>query len=203
MLKIISGPARSGKTYRILEEIKNSKKTGLVLLTPEQGSHEAERALAAHCGAPVNLRAEVLSFTRLCSRVFTELGGAAEVVPDKGTKLLLMSRAVAAVSSKLKVYASREHREEFLVSLLDAREELARTMTGAERLGELAEQAEGSIGDKLRDLSLICGAFDALLAQLLDDPASALSASLTLCPEVRWAAAAFISTASPTSPRWK
>ena len=66
------------------------------MLTPEQGSHEAERALAAHCGAQVNLRAEVLSFTRLCSRVFTELGGAAEVVPDKGTKLLLMSRAVAA-----------------------------------------------------------------------------------------------------------
>ena len=182
MLKIISGPARSGKTYRILEEIKNSGKTGLVLLTPEQGSHEAERALAAHCGAPVNLRAEVLSFTRLCSRVFTELGGAAEVVPDKGTKLLLMSRAVAAVSSKLKVYASREHREEFLLSLLEAREELARTMTGADRLAELAEQTEGSVGDKLRDLSFICGAFDALLAQLIDDPRERLERLSDLMP---------------------
>ena len=93
MLRIISGPARSGKTRRILDEIKGSDKTGLVLLTPEQGSHEAERALAAHCGAEVNLRAEVLSFTRLCSRVFTELGGSAEVVPDRGAKLLLMSQA--------------------------------------------------------------------------------------------------------------
>jgi len=182
VLKIISGPARSGKTHRILNEIKTGGKTGLVLLTPEQGSHEAERALARHCGASVNLRAEVLSFTRLCSRVFTELGGAADIVPDKGTKLLLMSRAVAAVSSKLKVYASREHREEFLESLLDAREELARSMTGAERLGELAEQTEGSIGDKLADLSLICGAFDALLAQLLTDPRERLERLADLMP---------------------
>ena len=185
MLKIISGPARSGKTYRILDEIKNSGKTGLVLLTPEQGSHEAERALAAHCGAAVNLRAEVLSFTRLCSRVFAELGGAAEVIPDKGTKLLLMSRAVAAVAPQLKVYSSREHREEFLASLLDAREELARSMTGTERLSELAEQTEGSIGDKLRDLSLICAAFDALLARLLNDPRERLERIAELLPESR------------------
>lgn len=182
MLKIIYGPARSGKTYRILDEIKRNGKTGLVMLTPEQGSHEAERALAAHCGAQVNLRAEVLSFTRLCSRVFAELGGAAEVVPDKGTKLLLMSRAVAAVASQLKVYSSREHREEFLTSLLDAREELARSMTGADRLGELAEQTEGSIGDKLRDLSLICAAFDALLSRLLNDPRERLERLADLLP---------------------
>ncbi len=182
MLKIIYGPARSGKTHRILEEIKNSSKTGLVLLTPEQGSHEAERALAAHCGPQVNLRAEVLSFTRLCSRVFAELGGAAAVVPDKGTKLLLMSRAVAAVAAQLKVYSSREHREEFLSSLLDAREDLARSMTGAERLGELAEQAEGSIAQKLGDLSLICAAFDALLARYVHDPRERLERLADLMP---------------------
>lgn len=182
MLRIISGPARSGKTRRILDEIKGSDKTGLVLLTPEQSSHEAERALAAHCGAEVNLRAEVLSFTRLCSRVFTELGGSAEVVPDRGAKLLLMSQAVAAVSSKLKVYASRERRAEFLESLLDAREELARNMTGAECLGELAELAGGSVAEKLGDLSLICAAFDALLAQRLSDPRERLERLADLLP---------------------
>ncbi len=182
MLRIISGAARSGKTRRILDEIKNSGKTGLVLLTPEQGSHEAERALAAHCGAGVNLRAEVLSFTRLCSRVFTELGGSALVVPDRGAKLLIMSQAVAAVAPKLKVYASRERRADFLESLLDAREELARSMTGAERLGELAELAGGSVAEKLGDLSLICAAFDAILAQRLSDPRERLERLADLLP---------------------
>lgn len=183
MLKIISGPARSGKTYKILEEIKNSGKDSLVLLVPEQDSHAAERALAAHCGPEVNLRAEVLSFTRLCSRVFTELGGAADIIPDRGSKLLIMSQAVAAVAPGLKVYASRERRAEFLESLLDAREELARSMTDALRLSELAEQTEGSVSDKLHDLSLICAAFDALLARRLADPREPLERLARLIPE--------------------
>ena len=170
MLTIISGPARSGKTRMLLEKMKNAPGTGLVLLTPEQGSHEAERALAAYCGAEVNLRAEVLSFTRLCSRVFTELGGSADVVPDRGSKLMLMSLAVASVAPKLQIYASRERRADFLESLLDTREELARCMADVSRLFELAGAAPGETGRKLSDLALICGAYDALLAQRLPDP---------------------------------
>ena len=169
MLTILSGPARSGKTHRVLELIAQSGQDGLVLLTPEQGSHEAERALAAFCGPRINLRAEVLSFTRLASRVFTELGGAADVLPDKGARLLLMSLALSSAAPRLRLYGSRRRRAELLEGLLQAREELSHALISPARLGELAASAEGELGKKLGDLSLICEAYDALLAARLPD----------------------------------
>ena len=121
MLKIISGAPRSGKTRAILEKIKSGAEN-VIYLTPEQNSHAAERALAAFCGAQINLRAEVLSFTRLAARVFSELGGAADIIPDKGVKLMLMSLALSSSAEALKVYGSRGMRADFLEALVAARE---------------------------------------------------------------------------------
>ena len=168
MLTILTGPARSGKTRRIAAMISQSEKKDLVLLTPEQASHEAERALAAACGPTVNLKAEVLSFTRLASRVFTELGGAADVLPDRGTRLLLMSLALSSAASRLQLYGSRR-RTDYIESLLAAREELHRAAVTPARLGELAAGTEGELGKKLSDLALLCETYDTLLAQRLAD----------------------------------
>ena len=169
MLTVLTGPARSGKTRRIFELIARNPCGEQVLLTPEQASHGSERALAAACGPEINLRAEVLSFTRLASRVFTELGGAADVLPDQGARLLLMSRAVSAVSGRLQLYGDRRRRADFLDRLLAAREELTRTAVAPERLAELAAAADGELAKKLADLGLICAAYDALLARRLAD----------------------------------
>ena len=138
MLRIISGAPRSGKTRAVLEAIRSGAE-GIIYLTPEQNSHAAERALAAFCGPEINLRAEVLSFTRLASRVFSELGGAADVIPDKGVKLMLMSLALSSCAEALKVYGSRAMRADFLEALVSAREELAGSKTAPEKLVELSE----------------------------------------------------------------
>ena len=47
----------------------NRQEKSVVLLVPEQASHETERRLCAAGGSGTSLYAEVLSFTRLASRV--------------------------------------------------------------------------------------------------------------------------------------
>ena len=106
MLKLILGRAKTGKTQYLLNVVgREGKHRPQVILVPEQVSHDTERQLCAQCGPASSRYGEVLSFTRLAHRVFSAHGGLAEPQLDNGGRLLLMSQAVASVSSSLKVYA--------------------------------------------------------------------------------------------------
>ena len=61
---------------------------GQILIVPEQYSHAAERALCAAGGDTISRSAEVLSFTRLASRLLSVYGGVCEEYLDKGGRLL-------------------------------------------------------------------------------------------------------------------
>ena len=77
MLRIIYGKAGSGKTAFITAEIKQHVEAGsgkVIMLVPEQYSHEAERELCRVCGDSLSLYGEVLSFSRLAACVEEELG---------------------------------------------------------------------------------------------------------------------------------
>ena len=83
MLKLILGRAGTGKSTLILNRMAEGVKSrGQVLIVPEQHSHDAERRLCAVAGNSVSLGAEVLSFSRLASRVFSVAGGLAEPTLD-------------------------------------------------------------------------------------------------------------------------
>ena len=70
MLKLLLGRSGSGKTRAMLETMAASAgKRPQILIVPEQHSHDMERALCAIGGNSVSLGAEVLSFTRLASRL--------------------------------------------------------------------------------------------------------------------------------------
>ena len=113
MFKLLLGRAGVGKTSTVLRRLCAAGK-GQVLLVPEQQSHETERALCAVGGPQINLRAEVLSFSRLANRIFQQAGGLGEEELDPGGRLLLMYRAVQNVSPKLTVYGRPSKRPTFL-----------------------------------------------------------------------------------------
>ena len=78
-----SGPdeAGSGKTTAILREIAALSERGegrQILLVPELNSHLMERRLAAATHNHGARTAEVLTFSRLADRVFSEVGGLAQ-----------------------------------------------------------------------------------------------------------------------------
>ena len=120
MLKLLLGEAGSGKTRRVCEEIRARMDSGknMVLLTPEQQSHRAERRLAAVCGPRLSLCGEVLSFTRMYNRAAVELGGLADPLPDKGGRLLLMALALEDVGPSLRRFGDRTHLLSIILSCL-------------------------------------------------------------------------------------
>ena len=176
MFKLMLGRAGSGKTTAVLNRLcEAGADRPQVLLVPEQMSHETERALCAAGGPRINLRAEVLSFSRLANRVFQTAGGLGEEELDAGGRLLLMYRAVQGVSAGLKVYARPSRRPAFLTSLLATSDELKSCRVPPETLVRAGEEAAGPEGDKLRDLGLIFGEYDALTARTALDPRDRLT----------------------------
>ena len=100
VLHILLDTDRKANTERLLTRLCAAEGRS-ILLVPEQFSHAAERKLCQVGGNRISRCAEVLSFSRLASRVFSELGGTAETETDRGGKLLMMSLAVENVQSRL------------------------------------------------------------------------------------------------------
>ncbi len=174
MLTLILGRTGTGKTTELLRRLcANGAARQQVYLVPEQYSHEMERRLCQAGGAGTSLYAEVLSFTRLSSRVFAQVRGLNVPQLDNGGRLLLMHRAVRSVESLLTVYHRPSKRTAFLEGLMATSDELKSYCV---QPGQLVEAAEGEAdGGKLRDLGLILGAYEALAAQRAADPRDRLT----------------------------
>ena len=197
MLRLILGRAKTGKTAAVMEEIRSRlPEGGLVLLVPEQYSHEAETELLRVCGDGLCLGAEVLSFTRLWARVTAELGGARTAALDPGGRLLCLARAVDAVGPRLRVYGAARRQIALQQRLLRAIDECRTCCVTAEMLSDLAagrgpealpEHAE-ALRDKLADLALIYEAYEAVAARSGLDPLGRLDTLAERIPESSYAA---------------
>lgn len=93
-IRFIFGRAGSGKSCYCLNQIKkkleNDKNNKLILLVPDQYTFQTEKKLLEHIGERALLRAEVLSFKRMATRVFDRCGGRAiNVIEDSGKNMLI------------------------------------------------------------------------------------------------------------------
>lgn len=164
MLTILMGRANTGKTSHCLRRISELGDDGQqILLVPEHASHQAEVDLCRLCGPTVSRHAEVLSFRRLGDRVLSITGGLAQVTLDAGGKLLTMQKALLEVSPELKVYRRPSQKAAFLQQLLDLFDELRSYEVTPEVLDAQAREMQGSTREKLLDLSLLYGAYEARL----------------------------------------
>ena len=186
LFRLILGRAGSGKTAEIMQEINRAvsiDRRGLVLLVPEQYSHEAERELCRVCGDRLCLCAEVLSFSRMCSRVFDELGVGGIRYLDKGGRLLSMSLAISTVAPRLRAYSSAQRTPELQEMLLDAVTELKTACVSSEMLEAAAESADKSLAEKLMDLAIIFEAYTAITSRGSADPSDKLTSLAEMLPE--------------------
>lgn len=173
MLTLVLGRAGTGKTSYIMNDIRRRAAAGetkLLLLVPEQYSHDAERQLCKICGDGLSLHGEALSFSRLCNRVFAETGGAADGSLDDGGRLLVMNRALDAAGSQLKIYARSERKADFLNKLLQVSKEFKSACITPVDIEAAASGIEGSLSDKLHDLSLILSAYDSFFHHEASNP---------------------------------
>lgn len=164
MLTILMGRAKTGKSDQVLRRIGELGDTGKqILLVPEHASHQAEVDLCRACGPVASRHAEVLSFRRLGDRVLSITGGIAQVTLDGGGKLLTLQKALTEVSPELRVYCRPSQKAAFLQQLLDLIDELRCYDVTPETLYTKAREIQGATRDKLLDLSLLYGAYEARL----------------------------------------
>ena len=164
MLQILIGRAKTGKSDAVLRRIRElGDGTRQILLVPEHASHQAEVDLCRVCGPTASRHAEVLSFRRLAERVLALTGGAAQVALDAGGKLLTLQKALLEVAPELTVYRRPSRKSAFLQQMLDLFDELRCYEVTPEVLYRESREIGGATRDKLRDLSLLYGAYEARL----------------------------------------
>ena len=189
MLKLLLGRSGAGKSEAILRRIGESAGArAQILVVPEQHSHDTERRLCAVAGNSVSRWAEVLSCTRMAGRVCTVTGGQAAPTLDAGGRILLMHCALRSVSGTLRVFTRPSRKPEFLSGLAATVDELKSCCVTPAQLWTAGIESEGEEGDKLRDLSLIYGAYDALTAHRAQDPRDRITRLADGLRESRWAA---------------
>ncbi len=171
MLTLLLGRDWTANTNEIFRRISQDVKRqlpGRILIVPELISHDAERRLCQEAGDTASRYAQVLSFTRLARRV-CDIVGFPQCM-DEGGRLVAMASAARSLHSRLKAYASVETKPEFLAELVDAVDEFKRCCISAEDLMAASQQTQGSLAQKLEELSLILESYDALCAQGKRDP---------------------------------
>ena len=173
MLKLVIGKdplANRDEIFRRIARDVRSRKGNRILLVPELISHESERLLCATAGDTSSRYAEVLSFTRLVRRVSEYSGSAVYPCLDNGGRIVAMAAVSRQLSSRLKAYAAMENRPEFLSGLMDAIDEFKRCCITSQDLLQASHALEGSIAQKLEELSLIMESYDALCVRGKRDP---------------------------------
>ncbi|MBR2422403.1 MAG: exodeoxyribonuclease V subunit gamma [Oscillospiraceae bacterium] len=173
MLHLLMGRDWTANRDEIMNRIAldvRQKKGKRILIVPELISHDTERRLCAAAGDTASRYAEVLSFSRLARRVSDGLGTAAVECLDEGGRVVAMASAARQLSSRLKAYASVETKPEFLLGLIDGVDEFKRCCITAQDLMYASEKTEGSLSQKLEELSLLMGAYDSLCSRGKRDP---------------------------------
>ena len=159
---------------RLAADVKNGR-GGRILLVPELITHDTERRLCAAAGDTASRFAEVLSFSRLGLRVAEYAGCAMEECLDSGGRVVAMAAAARMLVNKLKAYAAVETKPEFLTQLVDAVDEFKRCCISPQDLMEASTRAEGSLAQKLEELSLLLQTYDGLCQNGKKDPRDRMS----------------------------
>lgn len=173
MLKLILGTDWKSNSHEIMHRISAcvaNHQPNQILIVPELISFETERKLCQYAGNRASRFAQVLSFSRLASRVAESVGHGAPACLDNGGRLVAMACAAKQLHSKLKTYAAVETRPEFLLGMLDAVDEFKRCCITPKELMEASKQTEGSLAQKLEELSLLYEAYNSITAHGKRDP---------------------------------
>ena len=145
-----------------------------ILIVPEQNSFDTEWAVCEKGGCTVSRFVEVLSFSRLTTRVFSQTGGVAIRSLDRTGRLIAMASALEKLQSKLKLFAGRSSKPDFLQKLVRTVDEFRSCGLRIEDVRNAEEQLNDQLAAKLEELCLIMETYDGVCSGAIQDPASRL-----------------------------
>jgi ATP-dependent helicase/nuclease subunit B len=184
MLQLILGPSGSGKSMRLRTELRARAEKGLhsILIVPEQFTSSTEGILYRTLGDTLSGFVDSYSFTSLSETLLRLYGGAAVSTLTDAGRAVLVRRALDSLLDKVVYYRRQRQSAAFCEKAAQTIEELKSAGVRPEML-EAYARAPGADGPKLGELSLIYGAYEALLAHTAMDPGDRVElAAKTLDP---------------------
>lgn len=164
-IRFIFGRDGSGKSYYCLNQIKkkltNDKNNKLIMLVPDQYTFQTEKKLLEYVGEKSLLRAEVLSFKRMATRVFDKCGGRAiNVIEDSG-KNMLIYKLLKDKGEELKYFNRISKQQGFVGIVSKSITELKKYNISEEILKEKELEIENKdLKEKVSDLASIYATFN-------------------------------------------
>lgn len=154
-LRFIYGTAGTGKSEFCFNEIKNNikNKEKIYIITPEQFSYSAEKKLLEEINTNASVNAEVISFNRIANRVFTEVGGANEVLISKSSKAMLIYSILEKEKKNLKLLNSSDDNIDIILKEITEFKKHNITTLNIEEENKKIENLE--LNQKLNEINLI------------------------------------------------
>lgn len=166
MLRFILGKAGSGKTHRIYEEI-CKEKGNVLLLVPDQFLFETEKLIAQRTGEK-SRNIKIAGISSLSEEILKKYCPRKSYA-DSTAKLMIMLKTIREVRSSLGFYGGSAYKNSFVSLCLDTVNSFKQAGITAERLSSAAANANGHLGKKLRDVSLIYELYSENLSQVFAD----------------------------------
>lgn len=167
-IRFIFGRAGAGKSHYCLEQINkklnNQDKNKLILLVPDQYTFQTEKKLLEAIGEKALLRAEVLSFKRMATRVFDSCGGRAiNVIEDSG-KNMLIYKLLKDKGEELQYFSKISKKQGFVGTVSKSITEFKKYNISEEILREKELQIDkDELKEKISDLLNIYESFNGAL----------------------------------------
>ncbi len=179
MLHIIRGRAGSGKSDYFREIIKNlltDVNEKPVLIVPEQFSFETERSYLSFLGAKNMRRLTVCGFSRLAVSEVRKNNLADKPFISDGVRKVIMRETLSTLEGRLNVFGKIGDGERALNSLVSIVSEMKLCCISESDLFSISESMERSLlKEKLSELSLILGTYNALVSNSFFDDSDALT----------------------------
>lgn len=159
-VRYLLGRAGSGKTTRIFNEIKEKLERDegdkLILIVPDQFTYQAEIDFITSMDLEGLMKVEVLSFSRLAYRVFSQLGGPNKNFISNTGKTMILMKLFNKYSKDLSLYHKSSDYKGFISNFSYLISELKRNDITYKMLEEkLSSMEEGLLKSKLKDIAFI------------------------------------------------
>jgi ATP-dependent helicase/nuclease subunit B len=161
-VRLLAGPAGSGKTFRCLAELRQALIDApdgppLILLAPKQTTYQLERQLLAGADLSGFSRLRILSFERLADFVFSQSPAGTPEILDEDGRLMILRALLARRRENFKLFRASARLNGFAQQLSVLLREFQRNQVTPELLASMAGNTQNNLtlSSKLEDLSTI------------------------------------------------
>jgi ATP-dependent helicase/nuclease subunit B len=187
-IRLMLGPAGSGKTYRCLDEVRQAlivqpQGPPLLFVAPKQATYQLEQQLLSSPALAGYTRLRILSFERLARLIFDQFGQPLPAMLDDEGRVMVLRGLLSRKHHQLKLFRASARLTGFAQQLSDVLAEFQRDQLTPDLLRELAQKFSPgqSLAAKLEDLAtLLKDYLDWLQAHHLQDINSLLPAAASL-----------------------